>query len=101
MPQTVSEYLEEVRGTTSGRLSPFSHPFMHFNWEVFISEMWFLKKKSGIQIESKYKGLKLGIKVSEKDMWSGQGKKPTRGGCPAGLIGHPRLPSAASSTLAL
>ena len=69
-----------------------------------ISEMWFLKKKKkdyDIQVESKYKGLKLGLKVLENDMRSGQGKNPTRGGCPAGLTGHPRLPAAASSTLAL
>lgn len=101
MPQTVSEYLEEVRGTTSGRLSPFIHPFMHFSWVGFYFRNVVSEKKSGIQIESKDKSLKLGIKVSEKDMWSGQGKEPTRGGCPAGLTGHPRLPAAASSTLAL
>lgn len=35
MPQTVSGYLEEVRGTTNGRLSPFIHSFMHFNWVSF------------------------------------------------------------------
>lgn len=40
MPQTVTEYLEEVgRGTTSGRLSPFIHPFMHcFNFRNVVSE---------------------------------------------------------------
>ena len=52
------------------------------------------------------KGLKLGIKVLEKALWSGQEKKnkkktPTRSGCPAGLTGEPWLPAAASSTLAL
>lgn len=60
----------------SARLSPFIHPFMHFNLVSFyfrnvVSE----KKDDDVQIESKYKGLRLGIKVSEKDMWSGQWEK--------------------------
>lgn len=47
MPQTVTEYLEEVGGgTTSGRLSPFIHPFMHcFNFRNVVSEE---KKKTMI-----------------------------------------------------
>lgn len=76
------------------------YPFMccfilvDFNFRNVVSE-----NKHDTQFDSKDKGLN-GWDRRSKRMCGQDRKSPPRGGCPAELMGHPRLPAAASSTLA-
>lgn len=71
------------RWDTALLLYPWTHCFnlVHFYFRNVVSE----KQNHAAQFDGEYKGLKLGIKVLEKDVWSGEEKTSPRGGCPAEL----------------